>query len=277
MMEIRYLPDPVRYKRLDTRDLRENFLAENLFAPGKVNLIYSHPDRTVVGSIVPTKAPLKLECGKEIASQYFTERREVGIINIGGTGIVNMDDRNFTLSNCDFLYIGRGSRDPIFSSQDPQKPAQFYLLSYPAHAVFPTTLVTQSDMEPVHLGSLEESNKRTIYKAIHPGGAKSCQLVMGMTVLAEGCVWNTMSAHTHERRTEVYLYFDIPKDSVVFHFMGMPAETRHIVVRDRQVVLSPSWSIHSGAGTRNYKFIWGMGGENQDFGDMDAVKMEGLY
>jgi 4-deoxy-L-threo-5-hexosulose-uronate ketol-isomerase len=276
-MEIRYLPDPVRYKRLDTRELRENFLAENLFTPGEVKLIYCHADRAVVGSAVPTKAPLKLEGGKELASQYFTERREIGIINIGEAGIVNLDNQEYSLSKCDFLYIGRGSKDPVFSSKNPQKPAQFYLLSYPAHADFPTTLVTQKDMEPLQLGSVEESNKRTIYKAIHPGGAKSCQLVMGMTILAEGCVWNTMSAHTHERRTEVYLYFDVPKDSVVFHFMGMPSETRHIVVRDRQAVLSPSWSIHSGAGTRNYTFVWGMGGENQAFGDMDGVKMEEIY
>lgn len=276
-MEVRYLPDPVRYKHLDTQELRKNFLAENLFVPGEIKLIYCHADRAVVGSAVPTKAPLKLEGGKELASQYFTERREIGIINIGGNGMVNLDNQEFSLSKCDFLYIGRGSKDPIFSSQDPQNPAQFYLLSYPAHSNYPTTLINQSNMEPIQLGTMEESNKRTIYKAIHPGGAKSCQLVMGMTILAEGCVWNTMSAHTHERRSEVYLYFDIPKDSIVFHFMGMPSETRHIAVRDRQAVLSPSWSIHSGSGTRNYTFVWGMGGENQDFGDMDGVKMEDIY
>lgn len=276
-MEVRYLPDPVRYKSLDTREMRENFLMDKLFAPGEIKLIYSHADRAVVGSVVPIKSPLKLEGGKELASQSFSERREIGIINIGGVGSISVEEKNFTLSNCDFLYIGRGSKDPVFSSQDVQNPAQFYLLSYPAHAVFPTTLVTQSNMEPVQLGSIEESNKRTIYKAIHPGGAKSCQLVMGMTILAEGCVWNTMSAHTHERRTEVYLYFDIPGDAVVFHFMGMPSETRHVVIRDRQAILSPSWSIHSGAGTRNYKFVWGMGGENQDFGDMDGIKMKDIY
>jgi len=275
-METRYLPDPVRYKQLETPELRANFLAEKLFAPGLIKLIYTDVDRAIVGGAVPTKVPLKLEAGKELASDYFAQRREIGIINIGDAGVIKVDGTGYSLSCCDFLYIGKGAKEIEFASQDGTKPSSYYILSYPAHTEYPTTLATLSDMEPVKLGSMEESNKRTIYKAIHPKGIKSCQLVMGMTILEQGCVWNTMSAHTHERRTEIYMYFDVPGDSVVFHFMGAPEETRHIVVRDKQAVLSPSWSIHSGAGTKSYKFVWGMGGENQEFGDMDHINMDNI-
>jgi len=273
-MEVRYLPDPVRYKTLGTPELRSNFLIEELFVPGSVRLVYCSVDRTIVGSAVPTLKPLQLEGGSELASEYFAERREIGVINIGEPGTIRVDEKEYELGHSDFLYISRGSREIEFTSKVINTPAYFYLLSYPAHKEYPTTHATLSDIEAANLGSMEESNKRNLYKVIHPGGIKSCQLVMGLTILEEGSIWNTMSAHTHERRSEVYMYFDIPDDSVVFHFMGLPEETRHIVVRNRQAVLSPSWSIHAGAGTRNYKFVWGMGGENQEFADMDSVAMD---
>ena len=275
-METRYLPDNIRYRTMTTKELRASFLIDTLFEPGKLALIYTNVDRAIVGSAVPAGSSLTLEAGKEIASSYFTERREVGVINIGDAGAIRVDDASFEMANCDFLYIGRGSKTVEFSSKDKTRPAQFYILSYPAHTKHQTAHVPQSECVSSTLGTSAEANKRTIYKAIHPGGVKSCQLVMGLTVLHEGSIWNTMAAHTHERRSEVYMYFDFPKEAVVVHFMGLPDETRHIILRDRQVVLSPSWSIHSGAGTRNYKFVWGMGGENQEFGDMDHVSMDTL-
>jgi len=273
-MEVRYAVDPVRAKTLATRELRENFLLENLFLPGKLTLVYSHVDRAVIGSAVPLREALRLEAGKELAAEYFAQRREIGVMNIGKAGKIAVDGESCVIDNCDFLYIGRGSRDIRFESQSSDDPARFYFVSYPAHAAHPTKKVTLADADVAHLGSTEESNKRSIYKMIRPGGVESCQLVMGMTTLAEGSVWNTMAAHTHERRSEVYMYFNLPGNAALFHFMGQPTETRHIVVRDGQAVLSPSWSIHSGAGTRNYSFVWCMGGENQEFSDMDGVGMD---
>ncbi len=276
-MEIRYLSDPERYKTLGTWELRKNYLLENLFGPGELRMVYTDLDRAIVGSAVPRDLPLALRAGAELASEYFAERREIGVVNVGNKGMIRVDEKVYTLENSDFLYIGRGSRDVEFASDSSNEPAQFYFVSYPAHAQYPVTHAPISQAEATPLGSVAESNRRTIYKMIHPKGIKSCQLVMGLTVLDMGCVWNTMSPHTHERRTEVYLYFDLPEKTAVFHFMGAPRETRNIVVRDRQVVLSPSWSIHAGAGTKNYKFIWAMGGENQEFGDMDAVKLDGIF
>lgn len=273
-MEVRYALDPERTKTLATAELRKNFLIENLFEAGKVVLVYSHVDRAIVGSAVPAGGALKLEAGKELAAEYFAQRREIGVINIGKAGKVIVDGETFALATCDFLYIGRGSREIAFKSDKASAPAKFYFVSYPAHAAYPTRKMTLDDAVVAHLGSDAESNKRSIYKVIRPGGIETCQLVMGMTTLAEGSIWNTMAAHTHERRSEVYLYFNLPKDAVVFHFMGEPTETRHIVIREGQAVLSPSWSIHAGAGTRNYSFVWSMGGENQEFSDMDGVGMD---
>ena len=270
-MEMRYAADPVRFARMDTTEIREAFLVEQMFEPGTVRLVYSNVDRAIVGSVTPTDYELGLEAGKELAADYFAERREVGIINIGAPGTVTVDDKPYAMDNRDGLYIGRGAKEIIFSSKEPYQPAAYYLLSYPAHTNHPTKHVKIVESEPLHMGTQAESNERTIYKYIHPAGIKSCQLVMGLTELEEGCVWNTMPPHTHERRSEVYMYFDIPDDGAFFHFMGKPDETRHIVVRNRQAVISPSWSIHGGAGTSNYKFIWGMGGKNQDVGDMDNI------
>jgi 4-deoxy-L-threo-5-hexosulose-uronate ketol-isomerase len=275
-MQVHYLADRIRYQRMTSKELRETFLVTDLFQKNKIILHYSEIDRTILGSVVPVKRKLSLEAGKEIAAKYFAQRREVGILNIGSTGQVDVDGKNFLLDAKDGLYIGRGSKDISFSSKNPDKPAQFYLLSYPAHRDYPTSLIKKSEAEHVKLGSDDACNKRIINKYIHPNGVKSCQLVMGYTELAQGSVWNTMPTHTHERRTEVYFYFNVETNTLVFHLMGTPEETRHLVVENKQAVLSPSWSIHSGVGTRNYSFIWGMGGENQDFDDMDFVEMKKL-
>ena len=239
-------------------------------------MLYCEVERSVVGSAVPVNGALKLEAGKELASDHFCDRREVGILNIGGTGTVTVDGTVYDMDNLDCLYIGRGSKEISMDSNESSKPAKFYILSYPAHADYPTTHAKKSDAEPVKLGSLKDSNERTIFKYIHPQGIRSCQLVMGITALEEGSVWNTMPCHTHERRTEVYLYFDIDEDAAVFHMMGTGDETKHIVVRDGQAVISPMWSIHCGAGTRAYTFCWGMGGENQVFTDMDHIDIRDM-
>jgi len=275
-MEVRYLPDPVRFCRMTTQETREHFLIEGIFEPDMVCMAYCDVDRAIVGSAVPTKDRLNLSTADELRAQYFCERRELGVLNIGASGTITVDGRRLALANRDCLYIGRGSKDIAFASDNPKQPARFYLLSYPAHAEYPTVHLKKAQAEPVPLGSPEQANKRTIYKYIHPAGAKSCQLVMGFTELAPGCVWNTMPPHTHSRRMEVYLYFDVPQDGRVFHLMGRPDETRHIVVANGQVVLSPSWSIHSGVGTSAYTFCWGMGGENQAFDDMDGLSIGDL-
>jgi len=275
-MERRYSPDQVRFSMMDTQEIRESFLIENLFALDETVLVYSDIDRVIVGSAVPVNGALKLEAGKEIAAQYFAERREIGVINIGGAGTVTVDGTGYSMVRLDALYIGRGAKDITFASEDPGNPAQFYFVSYPSHREYPTTHAPISRAEPVNLGSEKDSNKRTIYKYIHPEGIKSSQLVMGCTILAEGSVWNTMAAHTHDRRSEVYMYFDCAPNAIVFHFMGEPQETRHIVVKKGQAVISPSWSIHAGCGTCNYAFVWAMGGENQAFGDMDGIPVPDL-
>ena len=275
-MQVRYSADPVRFCRMTTQEVRDEFLIETLFQPDSIEMIYSDIDRAITGSVVPTKKPLSLSASDELRADFFCQRRELGVLNIGQAGTVTIDGTDYVMSNKDGLYIGRGSKDISFSSDDPKDPAKYYLLSYPAHAEYPTTHVKMSEAEPVELGTIEASNKRTIYKLIHPAGAKSCQLVMGFTELAPGCVWNTMPPHTHERRMEVYMYFDIAGDTRVFHLMGKPDETRHIVVADGQVVISPSWSIHSGVGTGSYTFCWGMGGENQAFDDMDHLTIDKL-
>ncbi len=270
-METRYSPDPVRFERMNTAETRESFLIESLFRPDAIELVYSHADRAIVGSAVPVSGLLKMETSAELRSEFFCERREMGVINIGGDGFIAVDGAAYPMKRHDALYIGRGSREIFFKSADSGNPARYYLVSYPAHTSHPTTHARVDAAEPVTLGSDRECNRRTIHKYIHPKGIRSCQLVMGFTMLEEGSVWNTMIPHTHERRSEIYLYFNLKEDAAVFHLMGKPNETRHLVVRNEQVVLSPSWSIHAGAGTTNYSFIWAMGGENQEFTDMDNV------
>ena len=275
-MEIRYGVDKVRFQRMNTEEVRQAFLVNTLFDLGAIQLIYSEVDRVIIGSAVPTKKPLSLPAGKELASDYFAQRREIGVLNIGAKGQVKVDGTVFEMENLDGLYIGRESKEIFFDSDDAGKPARFYLLSFPAHQKYPTKQARKKDAEAVHLGSVEASNKRTIYKYIHPTGIQSCQLVMGFTELAPGCVWNTMPPHTHERRMEVYLYFGIADTTRVFHLMGPSDETRHIVVANEEAIISPSWSIHSGVGTGAYTFCWGMGGENQAFDDMDGITIDTL-
>jgi len=275
-MEVRNAANPQDVKLYDTERLRREFLIEELFVKDACKMVYSHIDRIIVGGVCPAAKAIVLEAGKEIRANYFLERRELGIINIGGPGAVTVDGAEYTLASLDGMYIGRGAKDIVFSSQNPENPAKFYFNSAPAHATYPTLKIDINTARKVHLGSAEEGNKRTINQYIHPDVMTSCQLVMGMTVLEPGSVWNTMPAHTHDRRMEVYLYFNLPQEAVVFHLMGEAQETRHIVVRNEQAVISPSWSIHSGVGTRNYTFIWGMVGENQTFTDMDGIAMTDL-
>lgn len=275
-MEVRYAPDPIRFELMNTAELRESFLVQNLFVPGEISMVYSDIDRVIIGGAMPEGDSLKLEAGEELKAEFFAQRREIGVINIGGDGKIIVDGTEYPMVKLDALYIGRGSKDIAFASDSADAPARFYFISYPAHTEYPTTHSKIADAEPVKLGSLAQSNARTINKYIHPAGIKSCQLVMGCTLLEEGSVWNTMAPHTHERRSEVYMYFNLDENDVVFHFMGDPSETRHLVVRDGEVVISPSWSIHAGAGTRNYAFVWAMGGENQDFSDMDGVAVRDL-
>ena len=270
-MELRTAASPRDVKTYDTARLREEFLIQDLFRPDDIKLVYSHIDRIITGSATPVTKALVLTAGDELRADYFLQRREMGVINIGGEGTVTVDGTVYTLRYKDGLYIGRGSRDISFASADPDHPAKFYLNSCPAHKEYPTVYIRPEDCVRVELGSLEQSNHRTICKYILPGQVESCQLVMGMTQLQHGSVWNTMPCHTHDRRMEVYLYFDMPKDAFVMHYMGEPQETRHIVMRNEQAVISPSWSIHAGSGSQAYTFIWGMCGENQDFDDMDGV------
>jgi 4-deoxy-L-threo-5-hexosulose-uronate ketol-isomerase len=271
-MEVRHSVHPEDVKRYTTEELRKRFLIQGLFVSNKITMVYSHVDRMITGGVIPVKATeLKAEQGMGV--DYFLERREMGIINIGDAGKVTVDGTDYLLNFTDGLYIGKGAKQIVFSSADASKPAKFYLNSAPAHMTYPTVKVERKSITPNHLGSLASSNERNIYKYFHPEGVKSCQLVMGMTALEPGNMWNSMPCHTHDRRMEVYLYFNLPKDSIVFHYMGEPTETRHLVMKNEEAVISPSWSIHSGVGTHNYTFIWGMAGENQTFDDMDAVTM----
>ncbi|MDR1754300.1 MAG: 5-dehydro-4-deoxy-D-glucuronate isomerase [Eubacterium sp.] len=278
-MELRTAASPKDVKNYDTKRLREEFLISDLFKPDEIKTLYSHIDRIIVGSAVPASKMLILTAGEEIRAEYFLERRELGIINVGGKGIVIVDGTNYALDYKDGMYIGMGAKDISFKSDDPNKPAKFYFNSAPAHKAYPTKLITLDSIKPenkVELGSMEECNHRVINKYILPGQVESCQLVMGMTALKPGSVWNTMPCHTHDRRMEVYLYFEVADDAVVFHYMGEPTETRHIVMRNEEAVISPSWSIHSACATRSYTFIWGMVGENQAFDDMDHVAMKDI-
>jgi len=269
-MEILPSIDQRGYTRMNTNELRQAFLVDGLFQAGAVVLKYWETDRTVMGGVVPGAEKLPIGCPKELASTFFNERRELGIINLGEAGSVEVDGTAYVMQNLDCLYVGRGVHSVVFASANPTAPAQFFLLSYPAHTAYPTTHASIAQTTPVELGNQQQVNARSLYKFIHTAGIKSCQLVMGITAIKPGSAFNTMPAHTHLRRSEIYLYFNIPASAAVFHFAGRPDETRNIMVHDRQAVLSPPWSVHCGAGTAAYSFVWGMGGENQEFADMDS-------
>ncbi len=274
-MDIRYSAHPRDVKRYTTQELREEFLIEDLYRPDQVAAVYSHVDRMVTLGCMPVKETVSIDKGIDVwanfGTRYFLERREAGMFNIGGEGTVTVDGTVYELGYKDCLYITMGAREVLFASKDGNKPAKFYMVSAPAHRAYETKLLKIADAAKKPLGDAATSNKRVINQFIHPDVLKTCQLSMGMTVLEEGSVWNTMPAHTHERRMEVYMYFEVPEDQVVFHMMGQGQETRHIVMRNEQAVISPSWSIHAGAGTASYTFIWAMGGENQAFDDMDVI------
>ena len=271
-MDIREASHPNEFKAYSTDRIRQEFLIQDMFVPGKIKLTYSLYDRMIAGGICPDRA-LALEPHKDLGTGYFLERREMGIINVGAPGTVTADGQEYALNRTDGLYIGKGVKDVVFTNADKSQPAHFYVLSAPAHREYPTARIEIGQTEKVELGVPDEANVRTLHKYIHPDGAHSCQLCMGMTKIAPHSVWNSMPCHTHGRRMEVYFYFDLPENSVMFHLMGQPDETRHIVIRNEEAVISPNWSIHAGAGTSNYTFIWGMIGENQIFSDMDAVDM----
>lgn len=270
------MPDVVRYRRMTTPELRDHFLLTGFFEPDDVRLYYTDLDRLVVGGAVPASGSLVLEAGEALRAEYFLERRELGILNIGGAGSVVVDGERHPMARLDGLYVGRGSREVLFESDQSAAPARFYLVSYPAHTSHPTAHVRYDDVEHAVLGTAEQSNHRLLSKYIHPAGVRSCQLVMGVTELQAGSVWNTMPPHTHARRTEIYLYFDLSEENVVVHLMGEPDETRNLVLHNEEAVLSPAWSVHAGAGTSRYTFCWAMGGENQEFADMQGVDLRRL-
>jgi len=270
-MKIRYAEHPDDAKHYDTKTMREHFLFENVFVKDEISLCYTHVDRMVFGGAFPAEKTLRLEGGKDFGSEVFLDRRELGIICIAGRGKISVDGTEYAMKKGDGLYVGKGVKDLTFCAEGKNDPPKFYLASAPAHISYPVVFIPIEKANPRKLGEAATVNVRTIYQYVHPAVCQSCQLVMGMTVLEEGSVWNTMPCHTHERRMEVYLYFDIKPGAVVFHMHGKPDETRHIVMNNEQAVISPSWSIHSGAGTAAYTFIWAMAGENQTFDDMDTV------
>ena len=274
-MKLHYFPTPAATNTLSTEQLRETFLIGGLFRPGEVIAHYTDLDRMICGAAVPTGAPLGLPTDKELGTSFFLERREIGILNVGsGAGVVRVGGIAHTLSTLDCLYIGLGEKDVVFENGLAGQ-AQFYFVSTPAHAKYPTTVARRADASAAPIGDATKANRRTILKYIHPEGIKSCQLVLGFTEFEPGSIWNTMPPHTHSRRTEIYLYFDLG-ENIAMHFMGEPQATRHLVVRDREVVLSPAWSIHCGVGTGAYRFVWAMGGDNQNFSDMDPAPIATL-
>jgi len=268
--------DDISYKSLDTTGLRSKFLLENHFTPGELQLTYTDLDRAIVGSAVPTDQPLTLSTADALRAKFFCERRELGVINLGQSGTITVDGTTHTMDKLECLYIGRGSQVISFSSDSADTPAEFYLLSYPAHANYPTTHAKVADANLLKLGAPKTANERHLYQYIHENGIQSCQLVMGFTMIQTGSTWNTMPPHTHDRRSEVYAYFDIDEDHRIAHFMGHPDETRVLWMSEKDITLSPSWSIHCGAGTGKYSFVWGMGGENQAFDDMDGFPLSTL-
>ncbi len=275
-MEIRFQNSPNETKSMNTHTLRENFLVQGLMQDNGLQLVYSHYDRVIIGGVKPVTKTIELANHPELRAEYFLERREIGIINVGGSGTVEADGVKYALDKLDCVYLGKGTKNVSFSSADKNNPAVYFLLSAPAHQTYENRKLTKEEASPVELGDQSTANRRTIYKYIHADGIKSCQVVMGLTVLSNGSVWNTMPAHTHTRRMEAYFYFDVPEQHRVFHFMGEPAETRHLLTANHEAILSPPWSIHSGCGTSNYSFIWGMAGENYTFTDMDAVAIADL-
>lgn len=272
-MKIKYATNPIDFKSYDTSRLRSEFHCPGLVENEIISLVYSHYDRFIFGGIVPIGQSIQLPTYDQLKSDYFLERRELGVINLAGLGKITVDGKEYQMNKLDTLYIGKGNKEVIFESSNPSTPAKFYLNSTPAHHSYPTTLGAKADVNKVELGSQSTSNERIIYQCIHENGIQSCQLVMGITELKEGNVWNTFPPHLHDRRMEVYFYFDLPGDHLVMHFMGQPQETRHLAVRNEEAVISPSWSIHAGSGTTHYKFVWGMGGENKSFADMDSVPL----
>ncbi|CCV10863.1 5-dehydro-4-deoxy-D-glucuronate isomerase [Mesorhizobium sp. STM 4661] len=272
----RFAIDPVAAAAMGTDELRHNFLIEGLFLSGRISLTYSHYDRMIVGGAMPAETALPLEAIKPTGTKNFLDRREMIAVNIGGAGTVKASGQSYELQARDMLYLGMGASDVSFASVNRAEPAKFYLLSAPAHQSHPSRVIRIGDAKRLDLGSQATCNERSIFQFIHAEGVKTCQLVVGMTQLAPGSVWNTMPCHVHDRRMEAYLYFDLPEAARVFHFMGEPDETRHLVMRNEQAVLSPGWSIHSGAGTSNYAFIWAMAGDNVDYTDVDPVAMEEL-
>ena len=274
--ESRYAVSPKEAKQMDTESLRSTFLIENLFKEDEVNLTLSHFDRYIVGGAMPTKEKLAMPNPDNLKANYFLERRELGIINVGAKGVITADGERFEIDYKEALYLGKGIKEVFFESLDVNNPAKFYLNSAPAHCSYPSKKITKADAEIVELGSMETANHRIINKLIVNSVVQTCQVQMGMTELKSGSVWNTMPAHTHDRRMEAYFYFEVPQQQSVCHFMGEPQETRHIWMQNEQAVISPNWSIHSGAGTSNYSFIWGMAGENLDYGDMDHCTINNL-
>ncbi|VEM00328.1 4-deoxy-L-threo-5-hexosulose-uronate ketol-isomerase (plasmid) [Alteromonas sp. 76-1] len=264
------------YPSMTNEELREAFLTEELFTPGHLSLTYTDVDRAVIGGAMPTEASIELPTHKELAADYFCERRELGIINIGGEGAVSVDGESFEMAKKDSLYVTRGSKEVVLSSKDANNPAKYYMVSYPAHRVTKTVHVPKTMAKQIDLGSQETSNERTIFQSIRPGIVDSCQLVMGITELKTGSVWNTKPPHTHFRRTEIYMYFDLDQSERVFHMLGEPKEVKTLPLAPEIAIASPSWSIHSGVGTTNYSFIWAMGGENQEFDDMDHIEISAL-
>ena len=275
-LEVRYSNHPSDVKNYDTKKLREHFLIEKVFVEDDINLVYSHNDRIIAGGAMPVNGDLVLGNCDELRSNYFLELREMGVINIGGQGEIVLDGKKYNMNYQDGIYISKGTKEVVFRSFDKNNPAKFYINSCPAHKEYPTVHIPLEKANHVHCGEAENINVRTINQYVHPAVCKSCQLCMGMTILDQGSVWNTMPCHTHERRMEVYLYFNLKEDDYVIHLMGEPQETRHLFVHNEQAVISPSWSIHAGCATRNYIFIWGMCGENQTFTDMDHIQNKDL-
>ena len=274
--ECRWAIDPQSAARMGTEELRRNFHVGGLFEVGRIRLTYAHYDRMIIGGATPGSLALDLEAIKPTGTASFLERRELIAVNVGGAGSITTDGTRHSVDHRDMLYVGLGTKSVSFASADATNPAKFYLVSAPAHATFPTKLIRIGDAKRLDLGSQETCNERSIFQFIHPEGAQTCQLVVGMTTLAPGSVWNTMPCHIHDRRSEAYLYFNLAESARVFHFMGEPTETRHLVIRNEEAILSPGWSIHSGAGTANYTFIWAMAGDNVDYTDVDKVEMGDL-
>lgn len=270
-MEIRFQASPKEVKGMSTAELRSNFLVPELMKKDSLTLVYSHYDRVIVGGVQPVQQKVLLPNEPELRAEYFLERRELGIINVGAAGTVEADGVSYDLNKMDALYLGKGTKSVSFSTKDVKMPAQFFLMSATAHASYPNRKMTREEASPLQLGEKATANERSLYKYIHAGGIQSCQLVMGLTVLKDGSVWNSVPPHTHTRRMEVYFYFDVPETQRVFHLMGEPQETRHIVMANHEAVISPPWSVHCGSGTTNYGFIWAMAGENYTFTDMDPV------